>query len=107
MGSGISYKNILIYSYLLLLASFLLRTTEASSQTPVQKSVTADTARKSILKLKDDTGIPWESKQKAPLYLDKPSNYKSTVIYDPGKNEYIIYEKIGNLNYRTPVHMNP
>jgi cell surface protein SprA len=107
LGSGISYKNILICSYLLLLASFLLKTTEASSQTAVQKSVTPDTARKSILKLKDDTGIPWESKQKAPLYLDKPSNYKSTVIYDPGKNEYIIYEKVGNLNYRTPVHMNP
>jgi len=80
---------------------------EASSQTALQKSVTPDTTRKSILKLKDDSGIPWESQQKAPLFLDKPSNFKSTVIYDPDKNEYILYEKIGALDYRTPVHMSP
>ena len=80
---------------------------EASSQTAVQKGVKPDTTRKSILKLKDDSGIPWESQQKAPLFLDKPSNIKSTVIYDPDKNEYILYEKIGALDYRTPVHMSP
>ena len=66
-----------------------------------------DTTRKSVLKLKDDSGIPWESKQKAPLFLDNPSNFKSTVIYDPDKNEYILYEKIGAFDYRTPVHMSP
>lgn len=107
MGSGRSYKRILIYTYLLLLVSFLIKPEEASSQTAVQKTGTSDTTRKSILKLNDDTGIPWESKQKAPLFLDKPSNYKSTVIYNPDKNEYIIYEKIGVLDYRPPIHMNP
>ena len=80
---------------------------EASSQIAVQKGGPQDTTRKSVLRLKDDTGIPWESKQKAPLFLDKPSNIKSTVTYDPGKNEYILYEKVGTLDYRTPVHMNP
>jgi cell surface protein SprA len=80
---------------------------EASSQNALQKSVTPDTTRKSILKLKDDSGIPWESQQKAPLFLDKPSNIKSTVIYDPDKNEYILYEKVGALDYRTPVYMSP
>ena len=107
MGSGISYKNILIFSYLVLLASFLLKSTEASSQAALQKGVTADTTRKSILKLKDDSGNPWESKQKAPLFLNKPSNLKSSVIYNPEKNEYILYEKIGAFDYRTPVHMSP
>ena len=107
MGSGISYKNILIFSYLVLFASFLLRSTEASSQVALQNAGATDTTRKSVLKLKDDSGIPWESKQKAPLFLDKPSNLKSSVIYDPGKNEYIIYEKIGAFDYRTPVHMSP
>jgi len=80
---------------------------EAISQAPVQKSVGADSTRKSVLKLKDDTGIPWELKQKAPLFLNVPSNIKSTVIYDTQKNEYIIYEKVGNLDYRTPVYMSP
>ena len=107
MGSGISYKCILIFSYLLLLASFILKSTEASSQTAVQSGGSSDTSRKSILKLKDDSGIPWESQQKAPLFLNKPSNYKSTVTYNPDKNEYILYEKIGALDYRPPVHMNP
>jgi cell surface protein SprA len=73
----------------------------------LRRSVAPDTTRKTILKLKDDTGIPWESKQKAPLFLNKPSNFKSTVIYDPDKDEYILYEKIGALDYRTPVHMSP
>ena len=108
MGSGISYKNLLVFSYLVLFASFLLKSTEASSQTALQKSgAVTDTTRKSILKLKDDSGIPWESKQKAPLFLDKPSNLKSSVIYNPEKNEYILYEKIGAFDYRTPVHMSP
>ena len=106
MGSRISYKNIPIFSYLLLFASFLLNSSEASSQTALQKN-TEDTTRKSILKLKDDSGIPWESQQKAPLFLDKPSNFKTTVIYNPDKNEYVLYEKIGALDYRTPVHMSP
>jgi cell surface protein SprA len=80
---------------------------EASSQTALPKSGKADTTRKSILKLRDDSGIPWDVQQKAPLFLDKPSNFKSTVIYNPDKNEYVLYEKIGALDYRPPVHMTP
>ncbi|MCX6256147.1 MAG: cell surface protein SprA [Bacteroidia bacterium] len=107
MGSGISYKNLLVFSYLVLFASFLLRSTEASSQNAVQTSGAADTTRRSVLKLKDNSGIPWELKQKAPLFLDNPSNLKSSVFYNPDKNEYILYEKIGTFDYRTPVHMSP
>ena len=107
MGSGISYKRILVFLYLVLLALFILKSTEASSQTAIATTSATDTTRKSILKLNEDSGIPWESKQKAPLFLDKPSNFKSTVIYDPVKNEYILYEKVGAFDYRTPVHMNP
>jgi cell surface protein SprA len=107
LGSGISYRNLLIFLYLVLFASFILKSTEASSQNVVRSAGAADTTGKSILKLKDNSGIPWESKQKSPLFLDNPSNFKSTVIYDPVKNEYIIYQKIGAFDYRTPVHMNP
>ena len=80
---------------------------EVGSQTVLPNGAKTDTTRKSVLKLNDDSGIPWESQQKAPLFLDKPSNYKSSVIYNPDKNEYILYEKIGALDYRTPVHMSP
>jgi hypothetical protein len=42
-----------------------------------------------------------------PLFLNNPSNISSTVIYDPKKDEYIIYQKVGSFDYRTPVHMSP
>ena len=106
MGSGISYKNLLKFSYFVLFASFVLISAEANSQIPV-KATAGDTVRKSPLKLKDVSGNPWESVQKAPLYLNNPSNITSTVIYVPEKNEYVIYQKVGAFDYRTPVHMSP
>ncbi|OFY72178.1 MAG: cell surface protein SprA, partial [Bacteroidetes bacterium RBG_19FT_COMBO_42_7] len=104
MGSGISHKNLLVFLYPLLMASCLLISEEAYSQTSVQSG---DTSRKSILKLQDVSGIPWDSRQKSPLFLDNPSNIKSSVVYDPEKNEYVIYQKVGSLDYRAPVHMSP
>ena len=93
--------------YLLLFAVISLHSIEGRSQAATQNTSSRDTTGKSFLKLNDVSGIPWESKQKAPLYLDNPSNIKTTVIYDPDKNEYIVYQKVGTLDYRTPVHMNP
>ena len=107
MGSGISYKNILIFSYLVLLTSFLLRPAVSSGQTPLQGNEATDTSGKAILKLRDDSGIPWKPTQRNPLFLDKPSNIKSTVIYDPDKNEYILYQRAGAFDIRTPVYMSP
>ncbi len=88
----------------MLIASLLFASPEAFSQVSVQ---TGDTTRKSVLKLEDVSGIPWEQTKKAPLFLDNPSNITSTVIYDPDKNEYVIYKKVGSFDYRTPVHMSP
>ncbi len=107
MGSGISYKNILLLSYLVFFASFILISTEAKSQNAVQQSPVSDTTSKQVLKLKDNSGIPWESSHQSPLFLDNPSNFKSSVLYDPVKNEYILYQKVGALDTRTPVHMSP
>lgn len=104
MKSGISNRNLLNVSYLVLFASILLRSVEAYSQIPVQS---ADTTRKSPLKLQDVSGNPYDISPNAPLFLYNPSNIKSTVIYDPDKNEYVIYQKIGAFDYRTPVHMSP
>lgn len=107
MGSGISYKNILIFSYLVLFTSLLLRPAESSGQVALQENEATDTTRRRVLKLKDESGIPWEPKQKTPLFLDNPSNIKSTVIYDPDKNEYVLYQRAGAFDIRTPVHMTP
>jgi cell surface protein SprA len=107
LGSGITHKNLLVFKYLVLFAILILNLPEASSQNIVQPAATSDTTSRSILRLKENSGIPWEPKQKAPLFLDNPSNLKSTVIYDPEKNEYILYQKIGALDYRPPVHLSP
>lgn len=106
MGSGISYKNLLIFSYLLVFASFVLWPNNAIGQVSVQ-TLAADTLLKSPLKLKDVSGIPWEKESKAPLFLDNPSNVTTTVVYDTEKDEYVIYRRIGTFDYRTPVHMSP
>ena len=106
MGSEISYKNLLKFSCFVIFASLVLKSAEANSQIPVRSSQT-DTIRKSPLKLKDVSGNPYEPAQKAPLFLYNPSNIKSTIIYDPDKNEYVIYQKVGTFDYRTPVHMSP
>ncbi|MBS0011603.1 MAG: cell surface protein SprA, partial [Bacteroidales bacterium] len=68
-----------------------------------------DVARDTTLNLrfpfKDRSGIPWEERALSPLSMDMPSNFSSQVIYDPEKNEYIYYEKVGNLDIRQPVYM--
>ncbi|MDR2887711.1 MAG: cell surface protein SprA [Bacteroidales bacterium] len=87
------------------MAAVLLAKPETSSGQAVLQQ--PDTSGKTILKLQDNTGVPWDSKINSPLFLDNPSNIKSTVIYDPDKNEYIIYEKAGAFDIRTPVHMSP
>lgn len=45
----------------------------------------------------------FENKHNSPLYLDNPSNIKSEVVYDPITNQYHFKEKIGDIDYRTPV----
>jgi cell surface protein SprA len=107
LGSGKSYRNLLIYLYLALFASLVLKSEEANCQVNVQSAASKDTTGKSILKLEDVSGIPWEQQKKAPLFLNNPSNIKSTVIYDADKDEYILYQKVGSFDYRTPVHMSP
>ncbi len=106
MRSEVPYKTLLRLLYCLLFASPVLWSSVASGQVNVAAPL-SDTARKSPLRLHDVSGIPWESAPKAPLFLDNPSNVKYSVIYDPVKNEYVIYQKVGTFDYRTPVHMTP
>ncbi len=107
MGSGKVYRNILVCFCLILLVSFIINLREAGGQTPARSAAVQDTAPRPVLKLQDVSGIPWEVRNKNPLYLNNPSNIRSDVIYDPEKNEYIIYQKVGSFDYRTPVHMSP
>lgn len=98
-----SYINLKEISGILLAAIVIIVSQPAAAQVlPAQ-----DTAGKSILKIKDISGIPWEYPSRSPLFLDLPKNISSTAVYDPDRNEYIIYQKVGPFNYRTPVRMSP
>ncbi len=71
-------------------------------------SLSAQTsAGDSLLKLSADPALPWEAKRSSPLFLDNPSNITTKVEYDGRNNQYIIFQKIGTLDYRKPVFMNP
>ena len=39
------------------------------------------------------------------LYLKKPSNIHMVIEYDPVSGDYLISEKIGNMDYRLPISM--
>ena len=51
--------------------------------------------------------FPGKRPRKAPLFLDKPSNFKSTVVYDPDKDEYVLYEKVGAARLPDPGSYEP
>ena len=106
MGSGKSNRNLLVSSFLAVTLFIFAGAGKTDAQT-VGSSPSTDTTRKSILRLQDISGIPWETGKQSPLFLNTPSNYKDQVVYDPVKNEYVIYKKIGSINYRPPVHMSP
>lgn len=106
MGSELSYNNLLKFAFIIIFASLVLRSTEANGQASSGTS-RADTIRLSPLRLKDVSGNPYDPAPKAPLFLYNPSNIKSTVVYDTDKNEYVIYQKVGEFDYRTPVRMSP
>lgn len=107
MRSGIQYIVILLSSFLLLPALPFNKSGSVLGQEAIRPLASSDTVTKSPLKLTENSGIPWDTKSSSPLFLDNPTNIKSTVVYDAAKNEYVIYQKVGSFDYRTPVHMNP
>ncbi|MDZ7740104.1 MAG: cell surface protein SprA [Bacteroidales bacterium] len=69
--------------------------------------VDSDTTLKLRYPFDDRSGLPWEERKLSPLELNMPSNFSTEVIYDAERNEYIYYEKVGNLDIRQPVYMSP
>ncbi len=79
-------------------------------------SVPADTSWVDTLDI-DTTGVlvyPFEDRKefdysdadkKSGLFLKQPSNIRTEVEYDPVTGQYILTEKIGDLNYRLPKAM--
>ncbi|MFO7575366.1 MAG: cell surface protein SprA [Bacteroidales bacterium] len=100
-------KNISLSSlFLCLLLLFFSDVNSVAYGNPPQTLQTQDTIRRP-LKLQDVPLMPWDRRSSSPFFLEMPSNFSRTAIYDPAKNEYIIYQKVGDLDYRIPVRMSP
>jgi len=107
LGSGISYRNLLFLSFIAFCALFPFISYDTYAQVVTPPTQSSDTTGKQYIRLDDVSGIPWQKQSGSPLFLDNPSNIKRNVIYDPERNEYIIYQKVGAFDYRTPVRMSP
>lgn len=54
----------------------------------------------------EDLSAPFtDAGQVSPLFLHKPSNIQSDIVYNPKTNTYEFSEKIGSLNFRPPTYM--
>ncbi len=98
-----SYRNHLVCRYSLLFVLLLSLTNYAIGQEQTESGQ----QEQSVLKLNDVSPVPWDQPSSSPFFLNNPPNIQSSVAYDAEKNEYIIYQKIGSLDYRTPIHMSP
>ncbi len=58
-----------------------------------------------IYPFRDQPNNPDETQPQSPLFLNNPSNITEEVEYDPEKDEYILRQRIGRLDYRTPYSM--
>ncbi|MDI9553760.1 MAG: cell surface protein SprA, partial [Bacteroidota bacterium] len=84
----------------------LFISTEVNSQISVPASL-PDTTLRSPLRLQDVSGNPYDVSSRSAFFLNNPSNIISGAVYDPDKNEYMIFQKVGSFNYRNPVYMSP
>jgi len=84
-----------------------LRDYNAINILPVpQDPVKIDTTGVLPYQFKDEPAFAFpDKKDSSGLYLRKPSNIKTEILYDPVTGEYIFTEKVGNLNYRLPKSM--
>lgn len=67
----------------------------------------SDSTKTGQLKLSEDPMVPWDATKNSPLFLYDPSNIKTTSVFDAVNNQYIIYQKVGNIDYRYPIYMSP
>ncbi len=79
--------------------------TEFKLPPQVQDTISTDTVGPLPFPFQDQPAFG-EPQDTSRIFLEKPSNIKYEVEYDPETGQYIFYEKIGNLNYRLPRAMN-
>ncbi|MCY1718920.1 cell surface protein SprA [Prolixibacteraceae bacterium Z1-6] len=70
-----------------------------------QETTDIDTTGTLPYPFEDQPAFGYSKQDSGKIYLNKPSNIKYEIEYDPVLGQYVFYEKIGNLNYRLPQSM--
>ncbi|MBN1768017.1 MAG: cell surface protein SprA [Prolixibacteraceae bacterium] len=99
-------RNIL--DIIILIALVLATTTVAFAQTETSNApmVEIDTTGTLRYPFYNDGSFDYpDDNDVSPLYLNRPSNIKTSIEYDPLTGEYVIEEKVGNIQYRMPKTM--
>ncbi len=103
------FRNIFFYLFILSLTisnkSFGGNTFITLSNYQLQDTVTIDTTGPLHFPFQDQPAFGQTGQDSSKLYLNKPSNIRYEVEYDPVTGKYVFYEKIGDLNYRLPQTM--
>lgn len=95
-------KNLL--HHIILLVSFISLTN--LSIFAQDNSAKTDTTGTLIFPFQDEGEFEYpEGQKESPLHLSRPNNIKRHFEYDPETQEYIIYEKVGDMYYRMPKSM--
>lgn len=70
-----------------------------------QENTDIDTIGTLPYPFEDQPAFGYSKQDSTKLFLNKPSNIKYEIEYDPVLGQYVFYEKIGKLNYRLPQSM--
>ena len=68
-------------------------------------TVTVDTSGNLPFPFQDQPAFGHQPPDTNKIFLNKPSNIKYEIEYDPVTGQYVFYEKVGTLNYRLPQSM--
>ncbi|MDL2239831.1 cell surface protein SprA, partial [Bacteroidales bacterium OttesenSCG-928-L14] len=98
------YKYIIVFS-VILFSGMLLAYPKIAADYPNQNFDFEFQQPDTTLRfpIQKDTGLdPYRESNS--LYLNDPSNIKTTVEYDPVLDQYVLKRKIGNVDYRDPYY---
>jgi cell surface protein SprA len=116
MGSFKSFKNILLFFFIVSLNTFVGGYLSGATSrnlnhddfpgTFYQDTLRFDSTGNLHFPFKDQPAFGYQKqKDTSAIFLKKPENIDYKIEYDPVTGQYIFYEKIGNLNYRLPQAM--
>jgi len=96
----LSRRLVKIYFFLFAIFSLVLPLSGLAQDLPEM-----DTTGTLPYNFKDQPAFGEPEQDSMALFLNKPSNIRYEIEYDPVLGQYVFYEKVGSLNYRLPQSM--